>query len=117
LTIRSTLRILKTVDQSSEPQPRPMYRAVKPVRNPEYTRFIKRLPCCNCLRTWNVDPAHTGAHGMGQKACDLKTIPLCRSCHIEFDSDPRGFAERNKLDIPALIERFNKFYLEKVKAA
>jgi hypothetical protein len=94
-----------------------MYRAVKPVRNPDYTRFIKRLPCANCLRTWNVDPCHTGAHGMGQKSCDLKTIPLCRTCHQEFDADPHGFAERNQLDIPALIERFNKFYSEKVKAA
>ena len=69
-------------------------------------------PCCNCLRTWNVDPCHTGSHGMGQKSCDLKTIPLCRSCHIEFDAAPRGFAERNKLDIPALIERFNRAYRE-----
>jgi len=54
---------------------------------------------------------------MGQKSCDLTCIPLCRRCHDEFDADPRGFAERNKLDIAALIEQFNRFYFEKVKAA
>ena len=114
LTSYLPLRILKSVNEASEPRPRPFYRAVKPVRDPEYTRFIKRLPCVACLRTWRVDPCHTGPHGMSQKSCDLKCIPLCRTCHPKFDADPRGFAERNGLDIPALIERFNRFYSEKL---
>ena len=95
--------------------PGPIYRAQKPVRDREYLRFIKRLPCVACLRTWGIDPAHTGPHGLGQKACDLKTIPLCRRCHDEFDSGPLRFAEKHGLDIPALIARFNEFYRSKIK--
>jgi len=91
-------------------RPRAIYQRSKPVRDREYLRFIKRLPCVACLRTWNVDPAHTGPHGLGQKASDLDTIPLCRRCHDEHDANPRQFAERFKLDIPGLIRRFNEFY-------
>jgi len=93
----------------------PVYHASKPVRDPEYKRFIKALPCVACLRTWSVDPCHTGPHGIGQKACDLKTIPLCRRCHGAYDADPREFIETWKLDIPALIARFNQFYQTKLK--
>ncbi len=100
---------------SHQIRPGQIYRSVKPVRDPEYRRFIKRLPCAACLRTWNVDPAHTGPHGLRQKSCDLSCIPLCRNCHQAFDADPRGFAARNRLDIPALILKFNSFYREKIK--
>jgi hypothetical protein len=95
-------------------RPGQLYQGAKPARDPEYRRFIKRLPCVACLRTWNVDPAHTGQHGLGQKASDLDTIPLCRRCHDEFDSAPRQFAERHKLDIPALIQMFRSFYQTKL---
>ena len=105
-----------SINQPLAVQPRPIYRAEKPVRDPQYRRFIKRLPCVACLQTWGVAPAHTGPHGMAQKACDLKCIPLCRKCHDAFDADPRGFAEAQKLDIPALIQRFKQFYREKVAA-
>ncbi len=93
----------------------PVYRAVKPIRDPDYLRFIKRLPCVSCLKTWWDDPAHTGGHGLGAKACDRKAIPLCRKCHREFDADPRGFAEAHRLDIPTLVRVFNSFYERKMK--
>lgn len=91
-------------------RPRPPYQRCKPVRDPDYRRFIKRLPCVACLRTWHVDPAHTGPHGLGQKADDSNCIPLCRRCHDAYGANPRQFAERHQLDIPALIRRFNEFY-------
>jgi len=96
--------------ESSQIQPGPIYQKEVPVRDPEYRRFIKRLPCVACLRTWMVDPAHTGPHALGVKGCDLKTIPLCRKCHREFDAAPQAFADKHKLDIPALIQMFNSFY-------
>lgn len=80
-----------------------------------YRRFIKSLPCVACLKTWHVDPAHTGPHGTGQKACDLKCIPLCRRCHDLFDASPYTFAENHGLDIPAMIVKFNEFYRVKIK--
>jgi hypothetical protein len=108
--------MLSFVSIASELRPRPIYRAQKPVRDPLYRRFIKRSPCVACLKTWGVDPCHTGPHGTGQKACDLKCIPLCRKCHDAFDADPYGFASKHKLDVPALIARFNKFYSERIAA-
>ncbi len=99
-------------------RPGALYSATKPIRDPEYRRFVKRLPCLACLNTWNVDPCHTGPHGIGQKSCDLSCIPLCRSCHRDFDADPRGFAARHRINVPAVISRLNQFYFRlKGKAA
>ena len=96
-------------------RPGPLYQSAKPVRDPEYRRFIKRLPCVACLKTWWIDPVHTGPHGISQKACDLTCIPLCRLHHAEFDANPRQFEFRHHLDIPALIEMFHSFYQTKFK--
>lgn len=49
---------------------------------------IRKLPCAVCGRT-PVDAAHSNqsAHnkGLGIKADDRYTIPLCRQHHIEYD--------------------------------
>jgi hypothetical protein len=98
------------MNQPLQIRPGPLYQRSKPVRDPEYKRFIKRLPCVGCGRTWGIDPMHTGPHALNQKASDLDVLPGCRRCHNEFDADPHGFAERKHLNIPALIRRFNEFY-------
>lgn len=87
----------------------------KPVRDPEYLRFVKRLPCAVCCKTWGVDPCHTGPHGISQKASDLLCIPLCRVHHQEYDSAPREFATKHGLDVPALITKLNGLYETKLK--
>jgi hypothetical protein len=91
-------------------RPGRLYAIEKPVRDPLYLRFIKSLPCVACLTRWNVDPCHTGPHGIGQKSSDLSCIPLCRRHHREFDANPYGFEEHFKLNVPALIARFNQVY-------
>lgn len=91
------------------------YWPCKPVRDPQYCRWLKRLPCAACGRSWGVDPAHTGPHGLSQKASDRNCIPLCRRCHDAFDAAPQEFAEQHQLEIPALIERLNQDYDEIVK--
>ena len=96
-------------------RPGPLYCGTKPTRDADYTRFIKRLPCVACLKTWWIDPAHTGPHALRQKSSDLNCIPLCRKCHAEFDQCQWRFAERHHLDIPALIQKFNQFYETKLK--
>ena len=103
------------MNQPQQIRPGRLYIAQKPVRDPLYRRFIKSLPCVACLKTWSVDPCHTGPHGTGQKSCDLSCIPLCRKHHREFDSIPREFTDRHKLDIPALILKFNSFYWLKLQ--
>ncbi len=90
-----------------------IYRRTKPVRNPLYTRFVKRFPCAACDSTRNVDPCHTGARGLSQKSDDLLVIPLCRICHDAFDANPRAFAKRYGLNIPKLIKSFNALWAER----
>lgn len=102
------------MSQASRIQPGPMYAGSKPARDPQYLRYIKRLPCVACLKTWQIDPAHTGPHGTSQKASDYTAIPLCRKCHREFDAAPAAFAEKHHFDVPALIQMFNRFYQLKI---
>lgn len=102
--------------EATQITPRPIYKAEKPIRNEQYKRFIKRLPCVACLKTWGIDPCHTGPHGLSSKSSDLSCIPLCRRCHDAFDADPRGFAESEGLDIAALVARFNQLWKERIAA-
>jgi len=54
-----------------------------PVRDKEYTGWVKSLDCCNCGAPGD-DPHHVineGEGGTGTKACDLFTMSLCRICH------------------------------------
>jgi hypothetical protein len=91
-----------------------LYEPSKPVRNPEYLKFIRKLPCSACGSTRRIEAAHTGPHGMSQKASDLQCIPLCDRCHPRFDADPRGEAQRCRIDVPALVSKLNRFWFEKL---
>lgn len=50
---------------------------------------IRKLPCCDCGTTGDIQAAHSnfGEHGKGRgiKADDSYTIPLCQPCHTSFD--------------------------------
>ncbi|EBU0330039.1 DUF968 domain-containing protein [Salmonella enterica] len=64
---------------------------------PEYTRWVKRQPCCGCGKQAD-DPHHIIGHGFGgtgTKACDLLVIPLCRVCHGALHADTRAWEEQN----------------------
>ncbi|WP_272677112.1 DUF968 domain-containing protein [Providencia sp. PROV160] len=67
----------------------------KPQRwtNDKYLQWVKSQPCCVCGAT--SDDAHHlighGQGGMGTKAHDLFTIPLCRIHHSELHKDPNGW--------------------------
>ena len=81
---------------------------MKPVRNSEYRRWIRSLPCCVCRTTRGVEAAHTGPRGIGQKSSDLSVIPLCARHHRTGDDSyhrlgPRKFAEVHGLNIPAIV--------------
>ena len=71
---------------------------------------IRKLPCVVCGRS-PVDAAHSNqsAHnkGLGIKASDEFTIPLCRQHHIEYDQ----FQKMNRSESVAW---FNKM-LEKTE--
>jgi len=91
-----------------------MYCGSRPVRDPKYLRYIKRQASV-VSGFGGCDPAHTGPHAVGQKSSDLTAIPLTRKEHDAFDADPRGFALKHGLDIPALIQEFNETYFGKME--
>ncbi len=53
----------------------------KPIQHPNYLRFVRGLPCAVSGRNWGIEAAHTGCHGLRQKASDLDAIPLAREFH------------------------------------
>lgn len=71
---------------------------------------IRKLPCVVCGRS-PVDAAHSNqsAHnkGLGIKASDEFTIPLCRQHHIEYD-------QFQKMNRSQSVEWFDKM-LEKTE--
>jgi hypothetical protein len=96
---------------SSLPISRPIYNSElsRPIRDPKFRAWIRTLPCVVCGRVYGVECAHTGDHGMGQKASDRRGIPLCRRCHDEYGCiGRRNFETLHELDIEALILRLNQ---------
>lgn len=61
--------------------------------NDSYLQWVKSQPCCVCNSI--AHEAHHlighGQGGMGTKAHDLFTIPLCRIHHSELHKDPNGW--------------------------
>jgi hypothetical protein len=63
----------------------------KPVRSEAYRRYVASHPCFACgIEGWS-QCAHANGSGMGTKASDLETFPLCctrpghMGCHMQFD--------------------------------
>jgi hypothetical protein len=99
---------------------RRLYRPSKPVRDEAYKRFIRKLPCVGCGKSWGIEAAHFGPHGLGQKASDLQTLPLCRGCHQTGAKSyhklgPKDFAIVHGIDVETLIAMLNNFYESKLK--
>ncbi len=73
--------------------------------NDKYLQWVKSQPCCVCGAT--SDDAHHlighGQGGMGTKAHDLFTIPLCRIHHSELHKDPREWEREHGSQIDFLF--------------
>jgi len=64
---------------------------VKAFRSSKYLAWVKTLPCCICGAP--ADDAHhiigTGSlSGMGMKAADTYTMPVCRADHRFIHENP-----------------------------
>ncbi|WP_437341828.1 DUF968 domain-containing protein [Escherichia coli] len=71
------------------------------------TRWVKTQPCACCGKPAD-DPHHLIGHGqggMGTKAHDIFTLPLCREHHNELHADPLAFEEKHGSQVD-LIFRF-----------
>lgn len=64
---------------------RPMPK-VKPVRSEAYRRKVAELPCICCGKPGPSQCAHANyGKGMGTKASDTESFPLCPECHRLLD--------------------------------
>ena len=72
---------------------------------------IRKLPCVVCGRS-PVDAAHSNqsAHnkGLGIKASDEFTIPLCRQHHIEYDQFQKMNRSQSEEWFDRMLEKTNR---------
>ncbi|HHR6399555.1 TPA: DUF968 domain-containing protein [Providencia alcalifaciens] len=72
----------------------------------KYLQWVKSQPCCVCGAT--ADDAHHiigyGQGGIGTKAHDLFTIPLCRVDHSELHKDPKQWEQENGSQLVLLFK-------------
>jgi hypothetical protein len=105
------------------------------VTDPKYLAWIRTLPCvvCNVLadnsdfswRIWSrlvynrlqrspTEAAHSGPHGLGQKADDRQALPLCMMCHREGPNSyhrlSRRFFAFHGLDRDMIVQELNSRY-------
>lgn len=81
-----------------------------PIRCKAYLRLVAQLPCLHCGIWGHSQAAHANTgKGMGTKACDLQTFPLCadrpgqRGCHSLFDQGALFSKEARRLIEPAWV--------------
>jgi hypothetical protein len=85
---------------------------MKPYRSSNYLKWIRTLGCVVCGSTRNIEAAHTGPHGLGQKSSDFTAIPLCVAHHRLGDHcyhklGPRKFADVHHLNIRETVSLLN----------
>ena len=75
------------------------------MRSPKRLAEIRKLPCVRCGNP-NSQAAHSNSakHGKGTsiKASDEFTVPLCHSCHFQFDTFQLG----NRAESEAMFEKW-----------
>jgi len=54
---------------------------VAPQKREKHLELVRSRPCCVCSSPAPSDAHHYGRRGVGQKADDWQTVPLCRRCH------------------------------------
>lgn len=78
--------------------------------NTKWLQWVKTQPCCVCGQQAD-DPHHIIGHGMGgmgTKAHDLFTIPLCRIHHDELHRDPKQWEATHGNQLELLFSFLNR---------
>src|SRR6185369_14296789 len=90
-----------------------------PARDPKYRAFVRTWTCVVCRITaemgslfhCRVEAAHTGPHGISQKASDHTCVPLCRKHHTELDHQiGKAFWKKYGLNRTAIISQLRAQY-------
>lgn len=122
--------VVSLADDSAGALKRPKTRKLKPLRfnqvpqNPEYLKFIRTFSCilnglqCKAgLRqklhvcSGQIEAAHTGAHGLKQKAADETALPICSNGHrtgnCAYHKSARKFWAHWGIHRANLVQKFN----------
>lgn len=85
-----------------------------PVRDWRYRAFVREHRCATCrTRRYAIDAAHTGSHGIGQKASDMSTVPLCRCCHnLLHKIGPEAFQRLFQIKFSTIINQLHEEWKE-----
>ncbi|XOY31759.1 DUF968 domain-containing protein [Proteus cibi] len=78
--------------------------------NTQWLQWVKTQPCCVCGQQAD-DPHHIIGHGMGgmgTKAHDLFTIPLCRIHHDELHRGPKQWEATHDNQLELLFHFLNR---------
>lgn len=89
------------VDAKIAERPAPSLRPVpKPTtaRSKDYLAHVRTYPCCSCGATEAIHAHHVASGGMGAKASDYLTAPLCGRCH-------GGWHSKGMLPTPVYLNR------------
>jgi hypothetical protein len=96
---------------------RPLYIQAPPVRSEDYKRWIRSWPCLVCVTWRRIEACHVGPHGLGQKASDLKTVPLCKEHHAELHQGVQEFQERHQIELADVVAMFNALWIARRQKA
>lgn len=56
----------------------------QPLRSVAYLNYVRQQSCMFCSAPPPSEAHHYGSRGVGQKADDRETVPLCHSCHTHW---------------------------------
>ncbi len=99
-------------------------RGTAPARNPAYLRWIRNNNWCLLCEKygsetgtpWRTESAHSGPHGISQKASDLDSLPLCGRHHRtgkdSYHVLGTKFFQHHGLDREQIISRLRSEYEE-----
>lgn len=92
-------------------------KAIKPARDRKYLDWIRNLACLLCRTRVGVEAAHSGPHGISQKAPDSSALPMCFECHrtgeFSYHNIGRKFFETHGLKPrEELVMAYNLAYAE-----
>ena len=86
----------------------------KPARDKAYMRWVKQWPCIVCKTRWNIEPSHTGPHGISTKASDYSCIALCHKHHQELHQiGPVRFQAGHFLDFSEIRAMYRAIWDER----
>lgn len=95
---RPTTFVVSRVDHvRREIEVRPVHKPTT-ARSKDYLAHVRTFPCCSCGATEAIHAHHVASGGMGAKASDYLTAPLCGRCH-------GGWHSKGMLPTPVYLNR------------